>query len=199
MRTCSSPSAPPRPAPAPHGFDYGVLPASVGREVRERTASIHGLLAKTSLNVVQIGLQLRVVREAVGRDRFQPWLKAEFQWSQSVASNYMRAAKAFAELDCLGRFHPSALFALARKKCPPAAQAEAVRRARRGERITKALAIELAGRHAPQAGGRTSGVAERARQSLLKALPKLSAEQLEELAAEILEMARKRKANTQNG
>jgi hypothetical protein len=174
------------------------LPVSVGREVRERTASIHGLLARSSANVTQIGLQLWVVRQAVGRERFQPWLRAEFQWSRSVASNYMRAAKGFADLDCLDRFHPSALFVLARKKCPQAAQAEAIRRARRGERVTKAIAVELVGRHASQAARRLPGVADRVRQSLLKSLPNFSAEQLEKLAAEILDLARRMKANIQN-
>lgn len=173
------------------------LPATAVKAVSEHAQVIHGLLARAAGNVVQIGLRLQAVRNIVGRSQFQPWLKKEFRWSQPVASNYMRAARAFADLDCLGQFQPSALFILARKRCPPAARQEAIRLARRGERITKARAAELVERHMPAAS--VPAMAERMRRSLLKSLPKLSAEQLEDLAAEILEMARQMKMEAADG
>jgi hypothetical protein len=173
------------------------LPATAVKAVSEHAEAIHGLLARAAGNVVQIGLRLQAVRDIVGRSQFQPWLKREFRWSQPVASNYMRAARAFSELDCLGQFQPSAMFILARKRCPPAARQEAIRLARRGERVTKARAAELVGQHSPAAS--LPGLSERMRRSLLKSLPSLSAKQLEELAAEILEMARRMKAETPDG
>lgn len=168
------------------------MPASAIKAVCEHAEAIHALLARSAANVIQIGLRLQAVREVLGRSHFQPWLRSEFRWSQPVASNYMRAARAFSDLDCVGRFQPSALFILARKRCPAAARQEAIRRARRGERITKAIAADLVARHAP-VEKRLAGRAEKMRRSLLKSLPNLSAEQLEKLAAEILEMAQRMK------
>jgi hypothetical protein len=169
-------------------FDYALFPASVQKSVREQVQTIHGLLARTSVNVVQIGLRLQFVRDRLGRLHFRPWLKAEFAWSQSTASNYMRAAKTFGDLDCLERFQPAALFALARKKVPAACRAEAIRLARRGGRVTKADAVELVERHAP-AAERGDGGADRLRRLLLKAAPKLSSRDVRRLAEELMELA----------
>lgn len=181
------------PCAEPAEFDYGVLPASVQRAVREQAESIQGLLAKSAVNVVQIGLRLQFVRDRLGRAHFQSWLKAEFAWSQPVASNYMRAARTFGELDCLARFQPGALFVLARRIVPAAARAEAVRFARSGERVTKAAAVAIVERHVPAKNG-AAALMDRLRHSLLRVLPKLAPDDVERLAAELAETARRMRA-----
>lgn len=172
-----------RPNALPPDAAYA-LPASLVRTVREQADAIQELLSATSRNVVQIGLRLQFVRDRVGRAHFQPWLKSEFRWSQSVASNYMRAAKAFADADCVERFQPGALFVLARKRCPAAARAEAVRLARRGERVTKAAAVAIVGRHSTAAAS-TRKLPERVRRYLIRALKELSDSEVEMLVQEI--------------
>jgi hypothetical protein len=137
---------------------------------------------------VQIGLRLQFVRDRLGREHFQPWLKAEFHWSQSTASNYMRAAKAFAHLDCLVRFQPTALFVLARRRVPVVAREEAIRLARGGVRVTRSIAFEILERHF-QAVPTGSVRMDRLRRSFLKALPKLSPQDARLLAEELLSLA----------
>lgn len=177
--------SPPSVQDAPPGiFDYGALPASVQKAVREQTESIHGFLAKSSANVVQIGLRLQFVRDRLGRAHFQPWLKAEFAWKQPTASNYMRAAKTFGDLDCIAKFQPGALFVLARQKVPVAARVEAIRLAQKGDRVTRAVAIEIINRHTLEAD-RAPVHINRLRKLLLNMLPKLSSSDMRQVAEEL--------------
>jgi hypothetical protein len=53
-----------------------------------------------------------------------------------VATNYIQAAKAFGGLDCLERFQPTAIIALARKNVSEKAAAIAIEKARAGDLIT---------------------------------------------------------------
>ena len=150
------------PAPTGHAFLYGELPASVRKHVEAETEVIRRLLAKTARNIVQIGLRLKLVHAAIGRDRFQQWLRAEFCWSQSLASKYMRSAAVFGHFEHLERFQPSALYVLAQHRCPAAARQEALDRAQAGELITKSRAEMFVSRH--RRGGersRTSAAAIR--------------------------------------
>ncbi len=126
--------------PAPTGFDYERLLAQVRKQIQDETRAIKGLVVNTASNIIQIGLRLQLVRDCIGRSHFQQWLRQEFRWSQSIASNYMRAAAVFGDVDCLDRFQPSALYVLARHKASGAARTEALTRARAGEVITKASA-----------------------------------------------------------
>jgi hypothetical protein len=131
--------------PAP--FDYEQLHVSHRTAIQDETKVIRNLVVATARNVVQIGLHLKFVRKYLGRDYFQAWLRAEFRWSQSVASNYMRTADVFCDIDSLDFLQPSALYVLARRKVTDAARAEALERARHGEMITKTIAVEIVNKY----------------------------------------------------
>jgi hypothetical protein len=128
-------------------FDYGTLAAAVRKQVIEEAAEIRTILEKTAENIVQIGIRLNLVHDRIGRDHFQSWLAAEFQWDRSTASNYMRAAAAFCEVKCLNRFQPGALYELVRKRVPDGARAEAIDRANHGEMISKSEAETIVRKH----------------------------------------------------
>jgi hypothetical protein len=134
-----------RATPRPRSrFEYDRLPGSLRKEAQTAAQAIHQIVGQAALHVVQIGLHLQNVRWAIGRENFQSWLRAEFEWSQPVASNFMRAARYFRDCDCLDRLQPSALYILARRKVTDAAREKALSIARRGELITKRLAQEIA-------------------------------------------------------
>lgn len=156
-------------------FDYASLPASKRRQAQEEADAIRRLLAKTAANVVQIGLRLRLIHGCLGRKHFQAWLRAEFCWSQSVASNYMRAAACFGGIEGLAQFQPGALYVLARRKVPDSARQEAVRRALAGELITKSRADEIAARYG------APGARHRRRALHLRALIRQVAEKMRQL------------------
>lgn len=136
------PNAKLRPVPT-KVFEYGNIAASIRGKLESETQAIRQLLVETATNVIQIGLRLKFVRDAIGREHFQAWLAAEFDWSQPTASRYMRVAGAFGHEDCVNRFQPSALYALAKRSVPERARVEALRRARAGEFITQKGAIGM--------------------------------------------------------
>ena len=173
------------------GFDYDRLIASTRKRVKQEADSIRRLLAQTSTNIVQIGIRLHIVRTDIGPERFQDWLKAEFQWSQPVASNYMRAAAVFRDVDNLDRFQPSALYALARKKVPEAARREAIDRAGRGELITKRTAQAIVAKYIDQEpSGELQDQLHQVRHYVRRVSRKLRQEEVEQLVAELLRLAR---------
>jgi hypothetical protein len=179
----------PEHLPENASFDYDNLLPSIQKQVREETDVIRCLLAKTAANIVQIGLRLQLVRNRVGRDHFAAWLQAEFRWSRSVASNYMRAAKVFGDIDCLDQFQPSALYVLAREKTPEPARKEALDRARQGEQITKSHAETLLAQHSRPQNGKTKRAKHKVRRYLENAIRDLSGTEVEEVRQELQNFA----------
>jgi hypothetical protein len=128
-------------------FNYEALELKDREVTQQQANAIRSLLKSTAESVVEIGKRLQQVRDAIGRDCFQAWIRAEFRFSQSVASNYMRAAAEFGKLDCLERFQPSALFDLGRRDVPPEAVREAVAEAQSGNAITRKRADQIISAH----------------------------------------------------
>jgi hypothetical protein len=128
-------------------FNYSALDAQVRETAQGHAREIHEILERTAQGIVQIGLRLMECHKLLGL-KFSDWLKAEFLWSQSVASNYEACAEKFGNLDCLDRFQPSALCALIRKNVDPAAIDDAVARAHRGQIVTLKTAQSLIVKHA---------------------------------------------------
>jgi Protein of unknown function (DUF3102) len=125
------------------GFNYEALDAKHRKTTAEDAKAIRGLLERTAETHVEIGRRLWAVKQRIGRSSFQAWLRAEFRWSQSVASNYMQAASTFGTLDCLEKFQPSALFELSRRQTPKKAIENAIGEARSGQTITRKRAHEI--------------------------------------------------------
>lgn len=172
-------------------FDYSSLPASKRHQVQQEAEAIRRLLQKTANDIVQIGLRLQVARNALGPHHFQQWLQAEFHWSQSVASNFMQAARAFANLDCVPNFQPSALYILARHRVPEAARREAICLASSGMIITKRQAEQIVSKHSSGQRislGRVSSL-RRAMHRLLERIGTLEPQTARDLHAELSTLA----------
>lgn len=131
------------PANEKKGFDYSGLPASRRNVIEEETRVLHQTIRRTALGVIEIGQRLALVSTVLDCHQYQAWLKAEFDWSVPMATRFRQAARAFGDVDCVGQFEPSAMYELAAGGVPREAFAEALERARRGECITKKLAVEI--------------------------------------------------------
>lgn len=119
------------------GFNYASIEDKRIRKLaRDNAGRIHELLKRSAACIVEVGKRLIEMREAMGRTNFRAWLLAEFRWQDPTASNYMRCAERFGDLDCLDRFQPKALYALARDNVPASFIEETINRARAGETIT---------------------------------------------------------------
>jgi hypothetical protein len=131
------------------GFNYQVLGVKEREPVQEHATAIRVLMKTTAEAIVEIGKRLQAVRDAIGASKFQAWIKAEFRIGQPVASNYMRAAAEFGELDCLENFQQTALFDLARQNVPANAVNQAAAEARAGKTITRKRAHEIIAANQP--------------------------------------------------
>jgi hypothetical protein len=142
------------PAPAPSnivGFNYGFLDDRQRAAVESQAKAIHRLHARMATDAVEIGKRLLTVREQLPTGQFNSWIRAEFGWVQSTASNLILIAQRFGDLgDCLERFEPSALYALGRAKVSNEARAEAIDLARAGRVVTHLEATSIIQRHDPQ-------------------------------------------------
>lgn len=125
------------------GFNYKALEKKHRETTKKHAESIRGMLERNAENVVSIGRHLWAVHDLLGPEPFQAWIQAEFRWSQSVASNYMRVAKRFGDLECLKQFQPSALYALARRDVEPKTVKKAIKAAEAGELITAKRAKQM--------------------------------------------------------
>ena len=126
------------------GFNYDALDTKPRAAVKRHAKAIHGLIERTTESLVEIGRRLHDVRESLsGPGQFRAWIKAEFKWSQSTASNLMQIAEKFGHLDCLDHFQHSALYVLVRNNVDERAVKEAVRLAESGQVITHKRAGQI--------------------------------------------------------
>ena len=129
-------------------FNYAALSdAKVRKAAQDAATEIRALLQMTGQNVVEIGQRMNAIKAAIGPKAFAEWLKAEFEWTESVATNHMLCARRFSGLECLHQFQPYALYQLCRQATPEAAIKEAVKRAESGELITGRKANDLIAQH----------------------------------------------------
>jgi hypothetical protein len=112
----------------------------------EQAEAIRALGRNVVRDILEIGARLREVRKALYHGEWEKWLDVEFGWSSRTARRYMTAAKAFADKSDMVSELPidiGAIYLLARPRTPPEVRLKAIERARLGERITLAVAMQL--------------------------------------------------------
>jgi hypothetical protein len=123
---------PRRARPARKGkpnFDYAAFPDAIQRNLREMAAAIRTRLdirrrIGSAVDAVQVSLWLHDVHRCLGKEFFQPFLRAEFEWSKAGATRFTRAATFFKHLepDSLDRFDATALYVLSAERVPQSAR-----------------------------------------------------------------------------
>lgn len=112
--------------------------------VKERALLIHQTARRTAEGIVQIGKWLTEVKEKLDHGQWLPWLKSEFGWSQPTAFRFMQVYEAF-KLSNLNNLviDVSALYLIAAPSTPKPVVKEVIKRAERGEPMTRAKALEV--------------------------------------------------------
>jgi|tagenome__1003787_1003787.scaffolds.fasta_scaffold20745090_2 hypothetical protein len=103
---------------------------------------------------IEIGRELIAAKDECPHGRWLGWLKDEFGWTEWTARNYIKVASAFGESRIVANsksgslpdlenatITTEALYALASPRVPQIVRDEAVERATKGEKITKAEAL----------------------------------------------------------
>lgn len=117
-------------------FDYGALDAAVRKEVITERNGIQKRLRRSSEDIIEIGKSLNRVKDRLPHGQFGPWLRAEFEWSQDTAANFMKVAQVFGDIPKISEFAPSALYALASSSVPQELRDQFLEQAKRGEPVT---------------------------------------------------------------
>jgi hypothetical protein len=127
------------------GFNYDLLETKLAEQVRSSADRIRERVKKTVQDIVEVGEELLVVKEALDHGQFGPWLKAEFGWSERTARNFMAVADQFGKSAKFADLpiQPSAAYLLAAPAVPDEAREAAIEKARAGEEITFKAAREI--------------------------------------------------------
>lgn len=127
-------------------FDYSKLAIHVATEVQGAAGRIRQGLKKTVIEIIQIGQELAAVKAALPHGQFTDWLRAEFDWAERMAQNFMRVAERFgpkAAMIADLTIQPTAAYLLAAPSTPNAALDTAIERALGGTKITTKLAKQI--------------------------------------------------------
>jgi len=117
-------------------FDYNALDLEDKIVVQQKTDEIKTLMRRTAQDVFDIGQKLSEIKARLGHGHFGNWLKAEFQWSDRTAQNFIRVYESFKSENIADlNFSQTALYVLA--AAPEEARLEAIE-------LAKEKAIPLA-------------------------------------------------------
>lgn len=78
--------------PATPPFDYQALDSKTRQFVQQKANETHGLLKRTAEHILQIGQNLRVVKEKLPHGQFLLWIETEFEMSRWTARSFIRVA-----------------------------------------------------------------------------------------------------------
>lgn len=117
-------------------FDYNALDLEDKIVVQQKTEEIKVLMRRTAQDVFDIGQKLSEIKNRLGHGHFGNWLKAEFDWSERTAQNFIRVYESFKSENIADlNFSQTALYVLA--AAPEEARLEAIE-------LAKEKAIPLA-------------------------------------------------------
>lgn len=141
---------PPGMSPAPDAgkqFDYQDLDPNDRARAIEAAAKIRVYAHRTVESIMLIGRELTSVKHMLPHGAWQPWLKAEFGWSDRHARRLLNVYWEFGckKTDTVSVLEPidlKALYLLAAPSTPQEVRDEAVEKAATGERVTHASVKE---------------------------------------------------------
>jgi hypothetical protein len=116
-------------------FDYSQLPEVEGVAVKEAATAIHLHLHNMQERMIEIGDALLEVRGLLVHGQWLSWLKAEFDWSEDSARNYMNAAQRMRDIPNRSEYQQRAIYLLAKRTTPEEARGAAAALAANGEPV----------------------------------------------------------------
>lgn len=123
----------------PASFDYTALDSEARIVVKQKTQEIRDRVKTAAEHIIGIGVRLIAVKEHLPHGQFLPWLKSEFEWSESAAVKMMQVGKQFKSVSFTDlTVAPSALYLLAAPSTPDDVRSEFVKKAKAGKPVTHA-------------------------------------------------------------
>jgi hypothetical protein len=114
---------------APVPFDYGSLDPAHADEVREAAGQIRARLQRSQ---IETGAGLIKIKDMIGHGRFGAWVKAEFNFTERTAENFMNAARLAQEYEIISDLPPTMVYLLAAPSAPQSVVADVLAKAKKG-------------------------------------------------------------------
>jgi hypothetical protein len=114
---------------APVSFDYGSLDPAHANEAREAAAHIRARLQQSQ---IEPGADLIKIKDMIGHGKFGAWVKAEFNFTERTAENFMNAARLAQEYEIISDLPPTMVYLLAAPSAPLTIVADVLADAKRG-------------------------------------------------------------------
>ncbi|MCH8043838.1 MAG: DUF3102 domain-containing protein [Planctomycetes bacterium] len=111
--------------------------------------AIRSIQRRMAIDLIEIGKHLVAAKKRLDHGAFTPWLDREFNWSDRTARLFMQVFETFGKTDNFSDLEigQSALYLLSAESTPEDAKADAIDRAKAGEKITHKLAKEIVAMH----------------------------------------------------
>jgi hypothetical protein len=117
-------------------FDYSAIDSDTAALAQAAANTIRTKHGNVVQNAIEAGRELLKVRERLD-GHFLSWVKAEFQWSDHTAENYMLAAREFgSRIETVSNLPLRIVYSLASKSTPAPVRQEILQRIERGEAPT---------------------------------------------------------------
>ncbi len=177
-------------------FDYAGLDAQTTRVLRVSAKRIRFLVNRSLGDVIAIGQELILVKQTLPHGQFLLWMEAEFGWQERSARNFISVANRFKSATVADlEIDLSAAYLLAAPSVPESVRDEAVERAEKGERISRAVArkiiAEANGEVNPSSNGGKQGIRKEAFAKLGELKKKWPDDRMDELVGLLREFADK--------
>jgi len=115
---------------------YDALSKENQEVVRTAAAQIATLQQRLVTDVVEIGMALVRAKRAVGHGNFGAWIKAEFNWTERTAQNFMSVAEKFGtNAKCVSYLPLATVYRLAAPSTPDEVREKIVARVEGGETV----------------------------------------------------------------
>jgi hypothetical protein len=178
------------------GFDYKPLQAKTAEKVKEAAERIKQTIKRTIEDIIAVGTELLMVKEALDHGKFGPWLRAEFGWTERTARNFMAVAERFGKTETISdlTIEPTAAYLLAAPSAPDEAREAAIERAEAGERINARVAKQILAKERRKPRKRrvsTEKLKERLEKALTRFKDRWNEKDLAELVQKLREFAQK--------
>lgn len=121
------------------GFDYSNLTSDVAGEAKAAAGRIKGMRG----SILEVGADLRRIKERLPHGEFGKWLKAEFGMTERSAQNYMAAAGLVEQSETVSVLRPKTLYLLSAPSTPAPVREDIVRRFSAGEVISDRAVEEM--------------------------------------------------------
>ena len=118
-------------------FDYASLDHLTAKKARDAAGRIQARDASMRRDAIEIGRDLLLVKAQLDHGQFLRWLKAEFDWSERSAQNYMGAAALVTKSANVADLPITTIYKLAAPSTPDATREAIIDRLDAGERLSR--------------------------------------------------------------